>query len=242
VAKKVRTPPPPRKVQAPQRRHDPRSPLLDRNRLYILLGITGVAAVAVAIGLAVALTKGGGGHSDAKTLALMRAAGCTTSVTKASPPSQHIRTANQHVDYDTFPPVSGFHNPTPAIWGNYSQPVDPRQAVHNEEHGGIVIWYGAGISAATRDEITKFYEESPNGMLVTPLATSDPNVRYPKHRPLGSRVALTAWVTPANDPLAGQDVIAICPGFDEKAFKAFRDTFRGRGPERVPVSSNRPGT
>ena len=34
--------------------------------------------------------------------------------------------------------------------------------------------------------------------------------------------------------------IAICPKFDETAFKTFRDAFRGEGPEGIPESSNTP--
>ena len=37
-------------------------------------------------------------------------------------------------------------------------------------------------------------------------------------------------------------MVASCPKFDEKAFTAFRDEFRGKGPERFPVSILTPGT
>ena len=50
---------------------------------------------------------------------------------------------------------------------------------------------------------------------------------YPSH----NKVALTAWTHHA-----------LCPRFDEAAFKAFRDAYRGKGPERFPVSSLMPGT
>ena len=39
----------------------------------------------------------------------------------------------------------------------------------------------------------------------------------------------------------GQNVIATCPHFNEKAFTAFRDAFRGKGPERFPLSALAPG-
>ena len=50
-------------------------------------------------------------------------------------------------------------------------------------------------------------------------------------RKLGDKIALTAWTQ-----------LATCTRFDEKAFSAFRDAFRGKGPERFPVSSLKPGT
>ena len=35
--------------------------------------------------------------------------------------------------------------------------------------------------------------------------------------------------------------IAICPTFDEKAFKAFRDAYRGKSPQAFPLEGDRPG-
>ena len=100
----------------------------------------------------------------------MRAAGCTLTTSKASPSAQHISSFSQKVTYSTYPPASGRHYYIPAIWGNYTQAVDPRQAVHNEEHGGIVIWVGPDVSASERQQINDFYDQSPNAMLVTPIA------------------------------------------------------------------------
>jgi hypothetical protein len=64
VAKKTRTPAPPKRVQAPQRRVDqkrPRSPE-DRRTLYLAIAFaaSGVALVAVVVAV-IALTNGGGG-------------------------------------------------------------------------------------------------------------------------------------------------------------------------------------
>ncbi len=33
----------------------------------------------------------------------------------------------------------------------------------------------------------------------------------------------------------------MCTGFDEKAFKAFRDAYRGKGTEGFPLSQLKPG-
>ena len=72
----------------------------------------------------------------------MAAAGCTFKSAPAAPNQQHMHEPDEHVTYKTFPAASGKHNPMPAIWGNYRTPADPRQVVHNLEHGGIAIWYG----------------------------------------------------------------------------------------------------
>ena len=62
---------------------------------------------------------------------------------------------------------------------------------------------------------------------------------------LGSKVAVSAWTgnpsrsTGATATTARQ--ASTCPSFTEKAFVAFRDTYRGKGPEGVPLSSDEPG-
>jgi hypothetical protein len=122
------------------------------------------------------------------------------------------------VTYDSFPPTSGPHYPKWTTWGAYSRPVLEIQAVHNLEHGGIVIQYGRAVPAATVARIRRFYDGSPNGMLLAPLPA------------LGARIALSAWT-----------YVASCSGFDAIAFTAFRDAFRFKGPERFPASALAPG-
>jgi hypothetical protein len=241
VAKKARTPAPPRPVQAPKRRVEPRQrPTVapDRSR-YWLIG--GIAAAVVVIGVvAGVLGTRGGGAADADAVAkAARAAGGTFQTVTSTKAALHISSFKTTVTYNSYPPTSGKHYYQPAVWGDYSQAVDPRQAVHNEEHGGIVIWYGPEISSATRQEITRFYDESPNAMLVTPLPDATPGTKLPPHKPLGSRIALTAWVGTSSD---GHGYVMILPGFDEKVMKDFRDAFRGKGPERFPVSILTPGS
>lgn len=246
MAKKPRTPDPPRRVQAPQRRHAPRPGLSpERRRALLLYG--GAAAGLIALAVVLVVVLGNKGSSEAANpaaiAATMRAAGCQYKDVAAEP-GVHITTATQTVKYDTYPPTSGTHHPTPAIWGNYSQPVDPRQAVHNLEHGGIVIWYGPEISQAQRTDITNFYDESPNAMLVTPIEATAKYVKYPAHKPLTMQIALSAWTAGIenNEIVNARGVVAICPRFNEKAFAAFRDAFRGKAPERFPVNSLKPGT
>jgi hypothetical protein len=175
--------------------------------------------------------------------ATLKAAGCTLATSKAAPSAQHITSFNDSVTYSTYPPVSGHHYIQPAIWGNYTQEVDPRMAVHNEEHGGIDIWEGPRVSELERKKITNFYDESPNAMLVTPIADTAKGVKYPKHASPGSKIYLTSWTVQIKNGKigAGTNVIATCPLFNEKAFRAFRDEFRGKGPERFPVSGLTPG-
>ena len=75
----------------------------------------------------------------------MAAAGCTLH-TYPSEGRSHITTLNPKppIKYNSFPPTSGKHYYVPAVWGSYDSPVSEYQAIHNLEHGGIVIQYGQG--------------------------------------------------------------------------------------------------
>ena len=248
MAKKPRTPDPPRKVQAPKVRAKHAAPGsgFAMPSTNILIGVGLVAVVALAIVLIVVLS---GSSSSApnvsaadvtKARTALTAAGCTLDSQRASAQQQHMSSADQKVTYRTFPPSSGIHNPTTSIWGNYRVPVDPRQAVHNLEHGGIAIWYGPNISAADREALDRFYDEDEFGMIITPIPDPYPGVTYPKHKKLDSNIAMTVW-TGNTDTSEGTVYIATCPKFDENAFVAFRNAFRGKGPERFPVSQMVPG-
>jgi Protein of unknown function (DUF3105) len=245
--KKPRAPAPPRKVQAPKvrDRHAGRSGFtMPGTNVWIGGGV--VAAVALGVVFVIALSGGGSGENVtpaevAKVRTAMTAAGCTFRAETADPAQEHMTSADQRVKYRTFPPSSGVHNPTPAIWGNYRVAADPRQVVHDLEHGGIAIWYGSGISPANRGAIDAFYQRSPNAVIVTPISDRYPRVTYPKHPPIDGKIALTTW-TVNKKTSVGTVYVAICPTFDQKAFTEFRDTFRGKGAERFPVSRLTPGT
>lgn len=55
---------------------------------------------------------------------------------------QHVP-EGQPVTYNSVPAVGGPHWPSPAAWGNSTVPVPDERAVHNLEHGGVVISYNA---------------------------------------------------------------------------------------------------
>jgi hypothetical protein len=199
---------------------------VDRRRLKIVM-VSGAAGL-VAIGVAIAaIALGSGGKSgDAAVAADMQSAGCTLKTAPAKS-RKHVTSLSAKIKYNTDPPAAGSHYYSPAIWDFYTSPANPIQVVHNEEHGGVILWWGDKVSSSTVDALRAFYNSSPNGMLGTPLAR------------LGSKVAITAWTSP---PAAlGEGHVAVCPSFNEKAFSAFRDAYRGQGPERYPLDSLTPG-
>jgi hypothetical protein len=235
MARKDRVPNPPKpRVQAPQRRHTTADQAASqRNRRILLLG--GIAALVVAalvLGVILISARGGAGERSA-----LKDAGCTL---QSFPGLKGTHLQELHpktrAKWNSFPPTSGTHYFQPAIWDFYSrdQPVLFVQSVHNLEHGGIVIHYGKDVSDAEIEKIRAWYLESPNALLVAPLA------------PLKDKIALSAWTTPDTGAGAartdGRGWLALCPKFDDGAFTAFRDAHRYKGPERFDPSTLQPGS
>jgi hypothetical protein len=244
--KKARTPPAPRPVQAPRRRSDTRARSFSSLPRWTW-AVAGAGAVGLAIVAALAFGGGGGsGTSDAAVAKAMTSAGCTYKSVPPKPPKKNAngQKGGYHADvpkettpteglWSTFPPSGGAHYGLWAVWGFYRQPVNPRQVVHNEEHGGVVIWWGPEVPSSTVDQLEAFYQQKAEGMIGTPVAG------------LGKKIALTAWT---GDPAKyyrgnyGMGHVAICSSFNQKAFAAFRDAFRGKGPEGIPLSADTPGS
>ncbi len=237
MAKKSKTPTPPRRVQAPRRRSDSRGAGKDDRRL-LLLALFAASGVIMLVGVVAFLGFVGGGDQpdDERVTEAMRAAGCTIEHVEPNPyrpPNQvHIPSLDTKVTWNTDPPGGGAHFGNVAIWNFFDEPVNPRLLVHNEEHGGVVLWWGADVSEDTIEQLRSFYEDDPLSMVGTP---------YPK---LGDKVAISAWT---GDPTRygegnylGIAHSATCPRFDEDAFRIFRDAYRGKGPEGTPIEANAP--
>jgi hypothetical protein len=237
MAKKPKTPTPPR-VQAPQRRTGGGSGDPARQRLA-LLGFAGAGIVALVVVVAVIALAGGSSSGDKKVASAMAAAGCTFKTVKAYiPPGGviHVNSLTKKLPWNTTPPSNGQHYPEWAVWGFYTEPVNPRMVVHNEEHGGVVLWWGNAVPHSTVQQLQAFYNQETDGVFGTP---------YPA---LGSKIAITAWT---GDPTKygrggyfGFGHIGVCPSFTpktEKAFAAFRSAYRGHGPEGIPLSADQAG-
>src|SRR5262245_43796099 len=135
VAKKTRTPAPPRPVQAPQRRTGkPAGTGGGDRRLQYIVGLVVLALIAVGAVLAFVLVSGGDDKGSGGSVAqAMRAAGCTYQDVKGPTPpsgaSQHIQTLKDKVDWNTYPPAGGQHYGLWGVWGFYTDPVNPKQVV-----------------------------------------------------------------------------------------------------------------
>lgn len=151
-----------------------------------------------------------GSQSKMAAAAAMRAAGCTFR-TFPGQGRNHLTslTPPKKFKYNSFPPTSGPHYYIPAVWNFYTTPLAQVQQIHNLEHGGIVVQWGSNVPAATVDRLRAFWSESPYALLFAPLPQ------------LGNKIAVEAWTH-----------LATCTHFDERAFTAFRDEYRLKGPER----------
>jgi hypothetical protein len=199
------------------------------SRRWVLLGVGLAGAVVIAAVAALAIVGfGGGGTTDAR--ASLTAAGCTL---KDYPgvSRQHISDPNARPkSWNSFPPTSGPHYVTPAVYGFYSDPIQLARALHGLEHGGVYMLYGSKTPPDTVSRLRVIYDKDPRGLIVAPLPE------------LGDKIALGAWTSdnPGSAEL-GTGHLAECTRVDDKAFLAFIKAYRGRGPEGIPLNSLQPG-
>ncbi len=230
MARKDRTPKPPR-VQAPQqRRSAPAGPdALKRQRTIIYaIAASGVVALAVVLGI---VFLGGGGSKSA--VAALEAKGCTlqtvTSVTNKSDHSD-VPTPETKVKWNTFPPSNGPHYGSTIIYGAYNEPLQQQLLLHNLEHGGVSVQWGSKVPAADVEEIRSWYDGDPDGLVLAPLPA------------LGDKIALAAWQDPTpGEGDKGFGRVAKCTAFDKGAFNTFIDAYGFQGPEPFPRDALAPG-
>ena len=208
--------------------HTTRDRAGDRRVLFGVLALAGIAAV---VAVAIFILVGGGKSSEAAAQAALEDAGCTfkdypgVSRRHISDPTERPKSWN------SFPPTSGPHFVTPAVYGLYNEPVELARVLHGLEHGAVFMMYGPESPPDTADVLRGIYEEDPRGLVVAPLPA------------LGSKIALGAW-TSDNPGTAevGTGHLATCTQPDDSAFEKFIDAYRGRGPEGVPLNLLQPGS
>ncbi len=116
-----------------------------------------------------------------------------------------------HPPYNTTPPTSGWHYATTARWGVHSNPIPDELQVHNLEHGGIMVQYSCADCPELVAQLEGVVKRYRSKVILAP---------YPD---MPARIALTAWGS-----------IAELEDFDEGAIVRFIETYRNKGPERVP--------
>jgi hypothetical protein len=215
------------RVKAPTQRSVPKSSGEGSSRRVVYVVVAAGAALA-AIAAVVALVGFGGGKDPRPAL---EAAGCTL---RSYPgvSRDHIHDpAARPKSWSSFPPTSGPHYVTPAVYGFYAEPVELARVLHGLEHGGVYMLYGPKTPGGTVDALRKIYDRDPRGFVVAPLPE------------LGNRIALGAWTAESTGGSEfGTGHLAMCTKVDANAFNQFVDAYRGRGPEGTPLDALRPGS
>jgi hypothetical protein len=226
--KKSRVPAPPRPVQAPRRHvQAPQRRVEHRaersSRIWFLALGAAIVVVAVAFGVVMAVRGGNEALANGVDGPCVR---------QTFPPQgrQHVQELAKGFRYNSFPPSSGPHYPIPGVYNVYDQPVPEIRLVHNLEHGAIEVLYGSKVPRSAIESIVAWYQKSPNGLIVAPFATSETELHAKIPPDAADKIYLVAWTH-----------VASCSAFDDGAFSRFRDDYRGKGPERFPVSALQPG-
>jgi hypothetical protein len=231
MARKDRTPNPPKRPPGPQSRSAAGDSGRQRRLLYLIAG-AGIVALAVVVGV-IALS-GGGGDDDERSV--LEAAGCTLESYPAQanvPDHSDVPDLASTPKWNSSPPTSGPHYGQPAVWGSYDEPVPLVQSTHNLEHGGVIVHFGPQVPEAEVDRVRAWYAEDPNGLIVAPLPSN------------GDAITLSAWTAPdatINSRDRGKGWLASCTEFDQAAFDAFLEAHRFQGPERFPSELLAPGS
>ena len=159
-------------------------------------------------------------------------AGCTI-VKKPAQGRQHVPTLAKGWKYNTFPPTTGPHFPSPAPYDFYSEPVQQYRLVHNLEHGSIVIQYGSDVPQSTVSQIRDWYLQDPNGIVVAPFPA------------LKDKVVLEAWTAPdaapGQTPPPGEGIVVDLPRLRRVRGRRVHRDVRLPGPGALPAQHARPG-
>lgn len=221
----------------------------DQRRLLLGYLVAGLLAAAVVAGLVIVImSSGGGGGSDdfpeaahirpdvgtvpdgaepdgregttppaiqqADLKEAAKLANCELQLDLEDEGNGHLKPSEDPPDYGTNPPTSGDHSPEPLADGAFSTTPEQINALHALEHGRIAIQYSPDLPEDDQLMLKGVFDESFGGMLLFP--SSD----------MPYDVAVTAWTQ-----------LMTCKQYDDRvvdAVRAFRDTYRGQGPEPVP--------
>ncbi len=152
-------------------------------------------------------------------------AGCELLLDQPDEGSNHF-TNEDDGSYETNPPTSGDHFAAPdeagtgaTADGAYLTKPPESRLVHAMEHGRVEIRYDPKLPEDQQLALKGVFDEDPDGMIFVP----DPNLAKADFA-----VAVSAWTNAVG-----------CPSYDPLVLdmiRNFRDTFRGNGPESVPIT------
>ena len=126
----------------------------------------------------------------------------------------HFPPGQTYDDYNSNPPTSGPHASVPAPPGISDLPVPKETAVHNMEHGQVVVWYNCGGGPQPLGEAGCSELRDELGVIVTEANEGGKRVLMTPYADMGERIALTAW-----------QFLDAFDDFDAQRLRTFIDTF-----------------
>lgn len=141
-------------------------------------------------------------------------AGCELTEDLRDEGNTHLPPGTPAPEYGTNPATSGNHYPEPQADGAYLETISPTRYIHALEHGRIAVAYSPELPEEAQLELKGLLEADPGAMILFP----DEGV--------GAEVAAAAWTRLLScAEYRGAETISV--------LLAFRDRWRGRGPERL---------
>lgn len=227
-----------------------------RRRLIIGYVVAGGLALAVVVGIGIVIASSGGDSGDSQSVggekipaaahietqsgvlqgyrpdgregtvppaleqgdleAAAKEAGCELNLDLEDEGSTHMTKREDTPDYATNPATSGNHWPEQLADGAYAEYPENIYWVHSMEHGRMTIQYSPELPEKQQLELKGLFDEDFDGLIFFP----NPGMPY--------KVAATSWTQ-----MIGCDEYSGRATLD--ALRDFRDTYRGQGPEPVPI-------
>lgn len=163
-----------------------------RNTVLVVVVSSVIAIGIIAAAVVFGQKEKGGGPSELRAVGFAAAdAGCDpVKEEKVEGEANHTPKNGDPVLYTVHPPTSGRHNPTPLPVGAkkyYSRDDNPppERAVHNLEHGYIVVWYDKTVPDEQIQALEQAADAAEGKFLIVPWIRED--FADDKH------IVLTSW-------------------------------------------------
>lgn len=146
---------------------------------------------------------------------------------KNAPGISYLEVGREHIDlralppkpYNSNPPSSGAHYPSPANWGVYDYEINDKIFIHNLEHGGIWTAYRPGVPAKVVEDLKGIVSEfRGSNMVMAPRSANDTDI------------AIVAWTRVLKFDLTN----GALSDQQKEQIKTFYRDFKNHGPEFVP--------
>jgi hypothetical protein len=183
-----------------------------RRRSFLMVVAIGVVLLVVAAA-AFALVAGGGGL-DTEAAPVENYPYPELRMLPPDPGGRaHFAAGEAYDAYNSNPPTSGPHTATVEP-GAYDTPVPKESAVHNMEHGQVVVWYNCNAGPQPRDEAACVTLLQQLAAIVTEANNGGKRVLMTPYAAMDHRIALTAW-----------QFLDEFDEFDAQRVRTFIDTF-----------------